>query len=447
MDVCAKRTVAAVALLLVWCGGAFALGPQVTESTLPNGARLFVSEQRNVPMVVMQVVVDAGARRDPPERAGLAGLTADLVTEGTTTRSAAAISEAVDQLGAGLDVNALTDLASASLRVLKQDFDAGLVLLADVILHPTFPEAEVVRRKEALLASIRAQRDNPNDVAEKAFQRALFDDQPYGHPVEGTEETVARIRRADVEAFYRRFYQPDRALIVVVGDIAPDDARRRIESAFDKWKGTGEAPFQYPQESPPSARVVRIDKPVTQASIILGERGVARNNPDYETLSVMNYVLGSGGFSSRLMISIRTEAGLAYSVGSLFTVNSFPGSFQIVMQTKNATVGEAVTRAQREVERIRTEPVTDDELAEAKRYLTGSFALKLDSNTKIAQFIGQAVFYGLGLNYADTYLQKVNAVTKEDVLRVAQSYLHPDQFIEVIVGDLGRTGAPEDATP
>ena len=420
-----------------------AIGPQVTESTLPNGARLFVSEQRNVPMVVVQVMVDAGSRRDPQGEGGLANLTAELLTEGTSTRDAAAISEAVDNLGASLGAGASMDYGSVSLRVLAKDFDAGLDLLADVLVRPTFPEAEVVRRKEAVLAGIRARRDDPNDVAEKAFQVALFDGEPYGHPVEGTEETLRRIGRADVQAFYRRAYQPGRALVVVVGDVAADDARRRIESALATWTGAGEAPFEYPPAPEPQARTVRIDKPVTQTSIILGQRGIARDNPDYEALSVMNYMLGGGGFSSRLMASIRTEAGLAYSVGSFFTVNSAPGSFQIIMQTKNATVAEAVTRARREVERIRAEPVRDDELAEAKRYLTGSFALKLDSNTKIAQFIAQAVFFGLGVDYAEVYLQRVNAVTTDDVLRVARQYLHPEQFIEVIVGDLTQSAAPD----
>ena len=172
---------------------------------------------------------------------------------------------------------------------------------------------------------------------------------------------------------------------------------------------------------------------MTQSAIVMGNLGIERANPDYEAVSVMNYVLGSGGFSSRLTDNIRTQAGLAYSVSSFFAAMKSPGPFEIVMQTKNALVSEAITRAREQAEKIRSEPISDDELQEAKRYLTGSFPLRLDSNGKIADFIAQAWFYELGMDYADTYIERVNAVTLADVQRVAQAYIHPERFIEVVV--------------
>ena len=435
---------------LLWSTVAAGLGPEVVQDTLPNGAALLVSEQHNLPMVLVRVVLDAGARRDPVGQGGLADLTADLLTEGTATRSAQQIKDAIDFIGGSLDTNASTDYAIASLQVLHKDLDVGLDLLADVLLHPAFKPEELARRREAALASIRAEQDDPTDVAQKAFQRALYGDTPYGHPDEGTEESLPRISRADVQGFFTQHYGPSRAAVVVVGDLSLSEAREHIGRVFAGWRGQTSPPFVYPPLSEPPARQIRIDRPVTQAAIIMGNLGIARDNPDFEAVAVMNYVLGSGGFSSRLMDSIRTQAGLAYSVGSAFAASKSPGPFEIVMQTKNASIDEAMRRAREQAAQIRNAPISDDELQEAKRYLTGSFPLRLDSDGKIADFIAQAWFYDLGMHYADVYIQRVNAITLADVQRVAQLYIHPDRFIEVVVTntkDSTPAAAPAPAVP
>lgn len=422
---------------------AWALGPQVTESTLPNGATLLVSEQHNLPMVLVNIIVDAGSRRDPTNLAGLANLTAQLLTEGTTTRRAGQIKEAIEFVGGDLDAGATPDYASISLQVLRKDLDVGLDLMADVLLHPTFRADELERRRESVLASIRAGRDDPSEVAARAFRHAVYGTEPYGHPVEGEEVTVPRIRRPEVQKFYEQFYRPHGAAVVVVGDITAAAAEQRIATVLRDWDGPPESAFVYPDEPPPDVRSVHIDKAVSQASIILGHRGVARDTPDFEAISVMNYILGLGGFSSRLMDSIRTKAGLAYSVTSYFTLYKAPGTFRVEMQTKNQSVAEAIRLARAEVERIRTEPVSDEELDDAIRYLTGSYPLRLDSNSNIVAYIAQTWVYHLGFDYADRYIERVKAVTKDDVLRVAKKYLHPDRFVEVIVADLSQAKLPE----
>jgi zinc protease len=437
--------VALVLLSAVLPPPARGLGPAVTQETLPNGATLLVSEQHNLPLVLMRVVLDAGARRDPAEHGGLANLTAALVTEGTTTRSAESIKESIDFIGAALSANAEQDYAVVSLQVLRKDFDSGLDLLADVLLRPALRAEELTRQREAVLASIRADEDDPTTVAQKAFQRALYGDTPYGHPVEGTDASVARLTRADVQQFYRQFYGPSGAAIVVVGDITVAEARDALTRALGSWRGTAPTPFVYPSLGEPPPSTLRIDRPVTQAGIVLGELGIARDNPDFEKVSVMNYILGGGGFSSRLMDNIRTQAGLAYSVSSLFAASKSPGPFEIVMQTKTASVSDAIARARQQVEDMRAAPVSDAELQEAKRYLTGSYPLRLDSNGKIADFIAQTWFYGLGSQYADIYIARVNAVTADDVLHVAQTYLHPERFLEVVVSNAASAAAP--ATP
>jgi zinc protease len=419
--------------LLLWPGAAAALGPVVVQDKLPNGAALLVSEQRNLPMVLVRVVLDAGARRDPVGKGGVANLTADLLTEGTTSRSAQQIKDAIDFIGGSLSASADTDYAVVALQVLRKDLDTGLALLGDVLLHPAFKPDELARRREATLASIRSDEDDPTAVAQKAFQKALYGDTPYGHPDEGTEESVPRITRADVQKFFADNYSAEHAAVVVVGDISAVEAREAFGRVLAAWKGGGAAPFVYPSFAAPDGKQMRIDRAVTQAGIVMGSLGIARDNPDYETVAVMNYVFGSGGFSSRLMDAIRTQAGLAYSVSSMFAALKSPGPFEIVMQTKTASVEDAIRRAREQAELIRTAPIRDDELQEAKRYLTGSFPLRLDSNAKIADFIAQVWFYDLGMDYPDKYIARVNAVTLADVQRVAQAYIHPDRFVEIVV--------------
>ena len=442
MDV---RRAFAISLVLIVAGRAAALGPgpAIDSSRLSNGAALLVSEQRNLPLVFVQVLLDAGGRWDPAGREGVANLTADLLTEGTTTRSAAEIKEAVDFIGASLSASSGSDYAQVSLEVLSDDVDTGIGLLADVLLRPTFAAEEVARRREAVLASIRAAKDNPNDIAARSFRRTLFAGEPYGHPPDGFEDSVARIGREDVLLFFNRHYRPARAHIIVVGDVQTADIKTRLERALAGWNGASGPPFVYPPPAPGTARSVRIDKPISQASIIIGHRGIERANPDYEVVSVMSYILGSGGFSSRMMESIRSRAGLAYSVGSYFYPLQLSGSFQIIMQTKNESSAEAIRLARAEVVRIRDEPVSEAELNEAKLYLTGSFPLRLDSNANIVDFVAQLSFYGLGLDYAARYIEKVNAVTIADVQRVARQYLHPDDLVEVVVADLAKAKLTE----
>ena len=245
-----------------------------------------------------------------------------------------------------------------------------------------------------------------------------------------------------MQGFFKRYYEPSHAAVVLVGDLSAAEAHERLARALAGWRGEPVPPFVYPPLDEPAARQIRIDRSVTQAGIVMGNIGIARNTPDYEAVAVMDYVLGSGGFSSRLMDSIRTQAGLAYSVGSFFSPRKSPGPFEIVMQTKNASVDEAIARARQQVDLMRSAPIRDDELQEAKRYLTGSFPLRLDSNGKIADFIAQVWFYDLGMNYPDVYIQRVNAVTTADVQRVAQAYLHPDHFIEVVVAGGKDAGGP-----
>lgn len=433
---------AASCALVLLARVAGAAGPPAARSTLPNGARLIVSEQHTLPLVAVEIFLDAGSRRDPQAQPGVAYLTADLLTQGTKTRSAQQISQTFDFIGASYRTAAETDYASISLRVLSKDLDTGLNVLLDLLLHPSFPDEEVSRRREAAVGQMDAEQDDPGKVAERAFLKAVFGDGPYGHPVNGTPEAVRKLTRADVVSFYTQHYQPEGAIITVVGDVSADDIRSRMETTLRDWKKGSATGFQYPPAPVPAARTITVDKPISQSNIVLGQLGVARDHPDYYALQVMNYILGGGGFSSRLLDNIRTKGGLAYSVASFFTPSKAPGSFQVVMQTKNASTTDSIERACSEIERIRREPVSDDELNDARLYLTGSFPLKLDSNAKVAAFLAQVELFNLGDDYADTYKQRIETVTKEDVQRVAQQHLHPGQMDLVVVTSASQVHVP-----
>lgn len=422
--------------LVVLCFLAPASGAALnfTRHLLSNGAVVLVAEQRAVPMVVVQALVEAGSRRDPRGQEGVGALTADLLTEGAGKRSAAEIGRELDFLGARIDSSADVDSATVSLVTLRRHFDRAFELFVDILTRPTFPESEVKRRREAALAAIRAEEDNPGALAQRKFLELVFGPTPYGHPPIGRAEAVGALTRAQIVSFYRRYYRPNGTIFVVTGDVDTAEVVSRLEAAFSHWKPQAVEEFAYPEVPVPASSVAVLEKPLTQVNLVLGHRGVARDNPDFYAISVMNFILGGGGFTSRLVESVRVQGGLAYSVGSLFTANKSPGTFQVSLQTKAPSLTDALSRVCRELQRIRTELVTDEELSNAKLYLTGSFPLRLDSNTKIAAFLAQVEFFGLGADFIQAYPQRINAVTREDVLRVAQTYIRPDEFRLVVVG-------------
>jgi len=407
---------------------------------LDSGLVLLTSDQRALPMVSIELLIDAGSRYEPENQAGLANLTAKLLTYGTQRRSALQISEALDFIGASLSTDSGEDVASVSLTILKKDLAMGLDLLAEILTQSTFPQGEIDRQKQAVIASIRAREEDPGAVAATKFAAALFPQSPYGRPVEGTEVTVKGLQRKSLQDFFSRYYRPNRAIISVVGDIGEKEIAQALNRAFSGWnKGEPSGKMLVPTNIG-AAQQLQINKDLTQSNIILGHNGVTRGNPDYYAVQVMNYILGGGGFSSRVMDSIRNERGLAYSVYSYFAAEKSHGSFQFVMQTKNETALEAIQIARDEIRRIREAPVSEQELNDAKDYLIGSFPLRFDTNRKVAGFLAQVEYYQLGLNYPEQYAGLIRKVTREDVQRVAKEYLRPEQLITVIVGNLKKLG-------
>ena len=432
-----SAALAAGITLLVAAAPASAL--EIKRMVLSNGALLLVSEQHQLPMVTMAIAFDAGARRDPQGKAGLAALTASSLTLGTRQLSAAQFNQKVDFMGSSISVNASEDYAQAGVTALKKYTDDTLQLLEATLTEPALRDSEIIRKRDERVAGIRAEEEQPGYVAHVAMRKMLFDDGPYGHPAEGTVESLAKLTPQDVRSFYRAHYRMGDAVIAVVGDVNADEIRSKLEKGFAALKGSVPE-----QAAPPAPRVAQgihptlINRNVVQATLILASGGVARSNPDYYRLQVMNYILGGGGFASRLMKVVRSRAGLAYGVSSGFDTGKFAGSFTVSTQTKNRSCNDALTLILQQLRDIREHPVTDAELSSAKKFLIGSFALKLDRQSAIAGFVLQVELYGLGVGYVDRYPKLIGAVTKEDVQRVAQKYLHPDALDLVAVANQGE---------
>ena len=375
---------------------------EVTRATLSNGAIVLISPQHNLPMVTAAIAFDAGSRRDPKGKEGLASLTANSLMEGTHTIPADEFNRKVDFLGSQIDVDAGTDYATAGFTSLKRYWRDTLKLMAGVLADPGLRDADIARKQAEQIAGLKAAEEEPGFVADITFLKLVFgDDQPYGHIPEGSAESVAKLSAQDVRSFYQQFYKPGSAIAAVVGDIEPDEVVKALNEELAALKGKV-PPQKVPPlpPIPPGATVKAVNRDVAQANIILGFDGVARSNPDYYKLQVMNYILGGGGFASRLMKEVRSKAGLVYSIDSSFQPGLFPGSFQVSLQTKNQSANQAISMVLQQMRGIQESPVTDAEINSAKKYLIGSFPLKLDTQNSIVQFpvAGATLRAGPGLH-------------------------------------------------
>ncbi len=408
----------------------------VKRTVLSNGLTILHSEKHNLPIVMVTLLVKASQLNEPKDKAGLANLTAELLTEGTKNRKSTDISDEIEFIGASLYVSAGSDYTTVTLSVLKKDINKGVELFSDILLNPTFPQGEIERKKELIKGSLKQQEEEPSFLAGRAFKKELFGEHPYGRLIEGSVETIDNIKREDFVRFYSDYFLPNNSILSVVGDLTSDELDGLIKQYLGEWKKK-EVPLKVAKkiEEKKIKKVVKIDKELTQANVMLGNLGISRDNPDYYAVSVMNYILGGGGFSSRLMQSIRDEMGLAYDVHSFFTASKEEGIFQVGIQTKNESANTAIDEILRQIGRIRKESVSDQELSDAKSYLTGSFSRRLDTNRKIVDFLASVEFYNLGLDYVEKYPNYINSVTQDDVLRVAQKYLDPENYVLVVVAN------------
>ena len=411
-----------------------AAAPIAHREVLPNGVVLLVAERPTIPIVVVRAYVRAGSVYDPADAGGLANLCADLLTRGTAKRTGPELDQAIEFVGGSLEGGASRDGATIGLAVLRKDLALGLDLLAEVLLQPTFPEAELKRRSEDIAAGIQRSEQDPETVANRAMAQLLYPGHPYSRPVSGTVESVRRLTREQVVAFHRDNYRPDGVVISVVGAVTRDEIRRDLLARFGAWAAPAAPRPAIPQApASPPVETRRIDRNLTQATVSLARPGIRQDHPDYFPLVVANYIVG-GGSASRLYTKVREERGLAYSVYSGLGPGRYGSSYSVGLQTRLEAVDEAVRLVKDEMARMARDPVTARELELAKAYLIGSYPLRTDTSDKLAGLLVVVEENRLGLDWPDRFKAGIARVTAADVRRVATTYMDPATFSSVTVG-------------
>jgi zinc protease len=410
--------------------------PPITTRQLPNGLKIVVVEQHELPIADVILQIRNGGEADPAGHTGTAALTSALLTEGTTTRSALQIADQAAYLGVRVGAGSGWEQSTISLHAPTAQLDSALALFADIALHPAFPAPDLERVRKVRLTSLQQLRDRGPAIADRAYATALYGEQhPYGRPLAGTEASVAGIARADLQRFYDTYYRPNNATLLVVGDVRPDDVERRAQAMFGGWaRGDVPAPTNATAEAPKATTLVLIDKPgAAQSSFRLGGIGVPRSTTDYFALQVLNTILG-GSFTSRLNQNLRETKGYTYGAGSGFSMRRLAGPFTASAEIVSAKSDSALIEFVKELRAIR-DTVPSDELAKAKRYLQLGLPEDFETTGSIAGQMLPLITYGIPLDFYNTAVESIGAVTQADVQRVARQYVNPDRLTMVIVGD------------
>jgi zinc protease len=412
--------------------------PKPAEATLPNGLRVIVIERRETPLVSAQLLIKNGGEVDPPELAGLADMTANLLTKGTQTRDATKIAEEVESLGAALDSGARWDSSFAMVSGMSSKMPQAMEILADVVRRPTFKSEEVERLRQQYLDNVTLALGDPGTIARFVAARIVFGDSPYGHPVGGTQESLTRITAADITKMHSRYYRPDNAILVIGGDIGAKDGIALATKYFGDWQKPA---MPLPSLSAAmegagskSGRVVVIDKPdAGQAAVFLARTGINRKDPDYFRGIVSNSVLS--GYSGRLNQEIRIKRGLSYGAGSQLDTRRDVGPFVASAQTKNESGAQVADLLLGEISRLSTAPPADVELTPRKAVVIGNFSRNLETANGLVGQVGSLALYGLGLDEINRYINNVQAVSTADIQKFASAKLDAKSSNIIIVGN------------
>ena len=411
--------------------------PSWTTTTLSNGAALVVSRKSDLPLVSVNINFLGGANQfETPDKLGVASLTARMLTEGTATRTGDQLADAQQKLGTEIRVNIGDENGSLGFTSLADKLDAALDLVADMMLNPSLPADALERLRAQRLVQLTQQKDEGSVVSNNVFYQTVYGDHPYGWVV--NEATTRAITRDDIVAFHRNYFQPGRASITVVGDVDPVKVKASFERAFAKWAPGGTKPdFAYPAAPAPKARTIfLIDKPkAAQSSVTLGITGPSRDTPDYYALAVMNHILG-GLFQSRLNHLIREVKGYSYGVGSGFDYGRGPGAFRARGEIVTEKTDSALIDFVNELRGVQGDkPFTEDEIKQGKESLVQALPRRFASVDGVAGSISALYTQDLPQNYYQEYSAKINAVTADDLVRVAKKYIDLDNMAMVIVGD------------
>ena len=413
--------------------------PTPAERTLANGLRVIVVERHNIPLGSALLLVKTGGEADPANLAGLADMTASLLTKGTKTRNAPQIVEQIEALGGSVESGARWDASTASVGVQSNRLAPALEILSDVVRQPIFESEEIERLRQQYLDDLTVALGQPGSIARYVASRVVYGEQPYGHPLSGTPESLPQIKRADIIKFHETYYRPDNAILVLGGDVTGADAFKLAERFFGDWRkpatklpAAGAARPARNAASKP--RVVVVDKPdAGQAAVIVTRLGIERKDQDYFRGLVANSVLS--GYSGRLNQEIRIKRGLSYGAGSSLDVRRDVGPFSASAQTKNPSGAVVADLLLGEVSRLATGELPEAELIPRKAVLIGGFARNLETVGGLVSQVASLALYGLGLDEINRYIANVQAVTGADVKRFAAGRLGAGETNVVVVGD------------
>lgn len=435
----ANRLIIAAALTLGLVSIAHAT-PKIQHWQAASGARVYFVENHDLPMLDVAVDFPAGSGFDQANLSGLAGMTRGLLALGTESMNEDDIARRLADVGAQMGGNFDGDRSSFSVRTLssKAEKDEALSILSAILQQPVFPEAVLAREKTRLIAALKEAETKPESIAAKAFSKALYGQHPYGLRGSGEIDTIEKIQRSNLQAFYASHYGANNAVVALMGDVSRAEAEAIAQSLTARLPAGGASSKIPAVEMPQSASTQRIAHPATQSHILIGAPGVARNDPDYYALYVGNYILGGGGFVSRLMQEVREKRGLAYSVYSYFMPMQQPGPFQIGLQTRKDQADKALELVNKNVRDFVAQGVTEKELTAAKQNIINGFPLRIDSNRKILEYLSVIGFYHLPLTYLDDFTNNVNKVTVADIRAAFKRKVNPANLATVMVG------APED---
>jgi len=409
--------------------------PAPVETKLANGLRIAIVRDERLPMVSFRLAFRGGDSSDPAEMPGLSDMMAHLLTEGTANRTSLQIAEEVERLGATLSVSSASDFATIGASSLAVYADEILDLIADVTLRPSFPQNEIDLARDNTKQMLIQQRAQPNFLASERVAKVMFGQHPYAR-ISPTGESLDAMTRDTFTAFHRKSFAPDRAVLVVVGDVDPDETAARLADLFGDWRSDPHPEPTFPAPLERSARVLYvIDRSGSaQSNIVIANAGITRTSSDFFPMLLMHTILGANA-SSRLFMNLREEKGYTYGAYSSLDARRLAGTFRATAEVRTPVTGASLHEFFFELNRIRDERVPDEELRNAKSYLTGVFPIRIETQDGLIDQLTSVKMFDLPQNYLETYRDRVNEVTAADVQRVAELYVTPDRAAIVIVGD------------
>jgi zinc protease len=409
--------------------------PPYELQTLANGLQVVAVLHHEQPAVSMRLLIRAGSSSDPKAKLGVAHLAANLLNQGTTTMSAQEIADAIDFIGGAMGTGAGTDLSYLNMIVMKDSFDNGLRMLSEMARHPAFAQQEIDRQRQQILSGLQVSLEDPDYVANAVFDRLVYGFHPYGMPQTGTPGTINSISRDDLFAFHKKYFAPNNAILAVVGDVTAEEAFAEAKKVFADWERRDVPADTFVDPPDATRRLVVVNKPdAVQTEVRVGHLGVPRKHPDYMALNLAIRILGGEG-SNRLHQVLRTERALTYGAQANLDTLKRSGDIEAETNTRSEATGEVLRLIVDEFWRLQRERVGQRELADAKAYLTGSFPLTIETPDAIAMQVLNVLFYDLPVEQLQSFRERVNAVTVDDVQRVARAYLKPDRLSVVLVGN------------